>query len=181
MPYVVSGCIKKAFGVDPLHTVEAEFYMTDDNNFVLVGMGFRAYKDDMTTMQLLFARLQDSGEIDQDDLLMISRGIQPEKPLEAWFQCGNTKEVIVGCGLRIKSSDVLTMHVHTRKIDTPNGTLIDPYTHRTGREPNWELEANGIPEQDPDHTLLRGVGVRCFNDDLTTLVLYFGSLKKTTV
>lgn len=83
--------------------------------------------------------------------------------------------------MRIKSSDVLTMHVHTRKIDTPNGTLIDPYTHRTGREPNWELEANGIPEQDPDHTLLRGVGVRCFNDDLTTLVLYFGSLKKTTV
>lgn len=176
--FVITGCTKRGFGIAPLNPVEAEFYMTDDNDFVLVGMGFRAYDDDVTTMQLLYARLRDDGEVNQDDVLLIKRGIRPDNPLETWFQCGNPREVIVGCGLRIYRDDVLTMHVHTRKIDQATGTLIDPYTHQTGRDPHHELEANGIPEQDTEHTLLRGLGVRCYNDDLTTLVLYFGTLSK---
>jgi hypothetical protein len=174
--FTVSGSIRKTFGLDPEHETEAEFYMTDDNDFVMVGMGFRAYNDDVTTMQLLYARLCDDGQIDQDDLLMIKRGIRPDNPLEVWFQCGNPREVIVGCGVRIKSDDVLTLHVHTRKLDPTTGRLIDPYTHRAGKDPNSALEANGQPEQDTEHTLLRGVGIRCYNDDVTTLALYFGTL-----
>lgn len=176
--FLVTGCTDKRFGIAAMSALEAEFFMTDDNNYVLVGIGFRAYNDDVTTMRLKYARLLENGRVNQDDTLEIRRGIRPDDGLETWFQCGNPQEVIVGLGLRMKNDDILTMHVHTRKVDPITGTLVDEYTHRTGKEPNSDLEVDGKAEQDVEHTLLRGVGVRGYHDDITTMVLYFGTLNK---
>lgn len=85
--YVVTGCYEKRYGSVPNFSLEVDHRMIDDNDFVLVGMGFRAASDSITTMKLLYARLNDDGTINQDELLPINRGTEETHELEVWFQC----------------------------------------------------------------------------------------------
>lgn len=110
--FIVSGYAKRVYGIDPVSNTEVEFYRTDEDNFVLVGVGFRAYQDDLATMQLLYARLRDDGKIDRNDMLLIRRGVRPNDNVEASIQLVDPSEVIVGCGLRVARDDVLTLRVH---------------------------------------------------------------------
>ena len=176
--FSVSGAVQAYYGPQPHGGCEA-LYISEDSDRVLVGVGFRVYNDDVTTMHLAYARLQDDGTIDQNDIMMVKRGIVPESGLECWFQCGTPNEVIVGIGLRAYDDDMVTMRVHTRKIDQKTGMLMAPYTHLCGKAPTGAVEADGMPEEDPEHTLLRGIGARVRDDDVKTLELTYGTLIMT--
>ena len=173
--FKVTGDREIRIGTEPGHNLET-FYQTFSDHLVLVGIGFRVGDDDLTTMVLLFAPINNDGTISKERI-RISNGRIPEHELETWFECPH-KRLIVGCGMRVGDDNMTTLRVHTRILNPETGELIEPKEFRVGSLPNHELEVEYKPNENVEKTLLRGIGARVGDDNVTTLRLIYGEISK---
>jgi len=173
--FKITGSIEERYGTEPNHSLEVEYTQTDDDR-VLVGVGLRAKSDNITTMHLKYARIDENGNVDTEDTELVKEGTDPNHQLEVWLQCPKQNEVIVGLGLRAKSDNVTTMRIYTRTLNTDTGKLEHPDEHRGGSEPDHTLEVKGLPTTEEDITLLRGLGLRMRSDNITTMANFYGKV-----
>lgn len=146
--------------------------------YIITGIGMRLDRDNVTTMRLERRFLNSDGTLGTRQFS--NHGSDPTHPLEAWYAVPNGF-AIVGVGVRAAGSDLTTLHVHYRAINSNARLTGEVLTAKRGSLPNHQLELDMIAGNegafDFDRTVATGFGFRVKNGDFTVIKQYAGELK----
>lgn len=146
------------------------------DNTAATGIGARVYKGRVVGIKLAFRRIEADGSLTDSDYIMCGNG-----PIEAWVEAPEG-ELIVGIGGTIYKDNIHRLkivhapwNIEDKAIDRNYGVIYS----RTGENLEKDIDLRNYPSDliSEKRTVITGVGLREFKDNLTAISLRLGAVE----
>lgn len=162
-------------GKDENHSLEAVGGIPNINT-VMTGIGARVKDNNVTTLRIESAIINSDGTLGTKTFENF--GDDPNHKLERFVTTNNPNDVVVGFAMRVSSSNVASLRIYTRQLDTDTGKLSDVLNSVTDGDDKFEIK--WYPTINTQTAIMTRLGLRVKDNNLKTAFAEAGNLMMAT-